>query len=449
MLLLLLLLAVAIGGSHGQFPRVCMTKEALDSEICCPLWNGSECGVEAMRGVCLNWWTRTLDDNQYYDDRLNWPNSYFRSSCECLGNYGGFDCGKCKFGYYGENCDRQKTLVRHEIRELSTIERRRFFSYLTLAKYTISKDYVILVTGDRHHRSTYKFIDATIYDVFSWIHYYSMKPILMNSTFTSNTSYAHQGPAFPGWHRRLLLFLEREIQELIGDEDFALPYYDWSHENNTCSICNEEFLGSNDLQGNIGGSSYFSSWGAICSGYFYTDAYCRSAERGFHVENLLRKPGRDPKTRIPTYQDVEATLKWKMFDTEPFDKTSKSSFRNALEGYVNPVDGKTTDRNMHNMFHGYIGGTMSQVPISANDPMFILHHAYIDKLFEVWIRKNKATPDKYPNNQHLGHQRLECAMPFFPCVMNKHMLQNSAVYGYTFTYMDQYCRLYNQVAGGS
>ncbi|XP_075699901.1 tyrosinase-like [Rhinoderma darwinii] len=433
MLIPLLFLAIAISSSHGQFPRVCMTKKALDSKICCPLWNGSPCGTTAQRGRCLDWESRTfnLADIQYYDDRLNWPRKYFNVSCECFGNFSGFDCGKCKFGYYGAECNETKTLERKEIRQLSLMERRRLFSYFNLAKYTTSKDYVILVTGDRHHHSTYKFINATVYDVFAWIHYYSMKPILKNSTFFSKNSYAHQGPAFPGWHRRLLLFLEREIQELIGDEDFALPYYDWSHDE-TCTICTEEMLGSSDLQGNIDQTSYFASWGAICSGYFYIDAYCRSAERNLNVENLLRKPGRDPTTRLPTHLDVKETLKWEKFDTEPFDRTSKHSFRNALEGFLNPLDGTTMEENMHNMFHDYIGGTMGQVPISANDPIFVLHHAYIDKLFEDWIQKNNASSDTYPENIHPGHEPRECAMPFFPCVTNKHLLQTSINYGYKY-----------------
>ncbi|XP_071990716.1 tyrosinase-like [Engystomops pustulosus] len=442
MLLPLLILAVAIGDTHGQFPRVCMTKDVLPTKQCCPLWKGSPCGKHAGRGVCKTRHQLELIEN---DDRLQWPQYYFMSICECNCNFSGFNCGRCKSGHYGENCEKSKVVVRKEIQEMSPQERRRVFSYLNLAKYTMSKDFVILVTGDRHHRDTYRFINATIYDVFAWIHYYSMKPLLLNNDFVKKTSYAHQGPAFPGWHRRLLLFLEEEIQELMGDELFGLPYYDWSHDN-TCSVCTEDFMGSNDLQGNIDKSSYFASWGAICSGYFYNDAYCRSAGRGYHVENLLRKPGRDPLTRIPNYQDVMDTLKWEKFDTEPFDKTSNHSFRNVLEGFKNPHNGEDDDENMHNMFHDYIGGTMGQVPISANDPLFILHHAYIDKLYEVWIQKYKATPETYPVNQHLGHGPRECAMPFFPCVKNRDLLQTSTAFGYKYSQMDPYLHPQEQAA---
>ena len=40
---------------------------------------------------------------------------------------------------------------------------------------------------------------------------------------------------------------------------------------------------------------------------------------------------------------------------------------------------------LHNAVHIYMNGTMSDVDRSANDPVFILHHTYIDSLFEKWL----------------------------------------------------------------
>uniref|UniRef100_A0A8C5M8W7 Reverse transcriptase domain-containing protein n=1 Tax=Leptobrachium leishanense TaxID=445787 RepID=A0A8C5M8W7_9ANUR len=357
-----LLLVLCTGTIYSQLPRVCTTPKALENKTCCPFFNGSECGSKSNRGLCLPWVKPTTYSPVFNDERLFWPSGFFNSTCECFGTYGGFDCGGCLYGYHGEKCNNKTNpLPRREIRELSFVERKRFFSYLALAKITKSKDYVILNTGNRFHNETYKFLDASIYDIFSWIHYYSMKPVIKKSTFDYSVNYAHRGPAFPVWHRLLLLFLEKEIQILTGEEDFRLPYYDWSKDE-TCTICNDDFVGSTDMDGNVGKLSHFASWKV-------SNTYVKILGHIIFLTLKRGKPGADPQAnKLPSYEDVEHTLNFRVYDTEPFNSKSNHSFRNALEGFIKPSDGKTPDENMHNLFHDYIGGTMSQVPISANDP---------------------------------------------------------------------------------
>ncbi|OCT73638.1 tyrosinase [Xenopus laevis] len=438
MLGLWIIFTLCFSGVQSQFPRVCTSKEALQTKICCPAWtDGSACGVRSGRGRCRNGVAfSSFAAGQvplYNDDRLDWPRHYYDRTCECFGNYGGFNCGYCKYGYHGDKCDRKKTVVRRDIRELTLVERKRIFSYLALAKTTKSKDFVVLTTGDRHHRDTFTFVDASVYDLFAWIHYYSMKPIMRNSTLNPSKTYAHQGPAFPGWHRLGLLFLEREIQRMTGDEDFALPYYDWRGEKN-CSICTNDFLGDNDVQGYLSPYSHFYSWRSICSGFNYPDAYCPVAAEEYQMERLHRKPGADPLANtFPSFQDVADTLKWRDFDTSPYDRTARMSFRNVLEGFMNPLDGVTSELNMHNLVHLYLGGTMSQVAISSNDPIFVLHHNFIDKIYEVWIQKYNGAPNLYPDNKEPGQGPNECSTPYFPCWRNKDLLKKSTDFGYTFS----------------
>ncbi|XP_077322844.1 tyrosinase-like [Lithobates pipiens] len=423
---------------QAQFPRVCVTEEALKNKSCCPLWTDlSPCGFSSGRGICRDQIVPVLGASghlpQYNDDRLSWPKYYFNHACECHGNYSGYGCGDCKYGHFGEKCDRKITIVRKEIRELSLLERKRFFSYLALAKITKSPDFVILYTGDRHHKDTYRFVDAAIYDVFSWIHYYSTKPILKNGTFDDSTNYAHQGPAFPGWHRLGLLFLERQIQLMTGDENFALPYWDWRGEKK-CSICTNAFLGDNDVEGFLSQYSHFAFWKSICSGYNYDDSYCLAADDFNQLERLHRKPGANPHARSPpTFQDVEDTLKLEHFDRPPYNRKAQNSFRNALEGFLNPKDGITLQTTMHNLVHNFLGGTMGEVPISSNDPMFLLHHCFIDKIYEKWLHKYNASSDVYPENDQPGQGPNECATPYFPCYTNKQLLQKSDAFGYKYS----------------
>ncbi|CAH2281598.1 tyrosinase-like [Pelobates cultripes] len=434
MLGICIVLMICLSAVHSQFPRACTTEAAFRTKTCCPLWkDNSPCGSLSGRGRCRDWTPlRRNKIPQVNDDRLDWPRFYYENTCECHGNYSGFDCGDCKHGYFGDKCDRKKMIIRREIRELSFLEKKRLFSYLALAKTTKSKDFVVLITGDRHHRETYRFIDASLYDVFAWMHYYAMKPILINNTFDLIKNFAHQGPSFPGWHRLAILFLERQIQLMTGDEDFSIPYYDWRGEKN-CSICTDDLLGNNNAQGILTPYSHFSFWKAICSGFNYPDAYCPTADTEYKMERLHRKPGTTPYAlNMPTFLDVENTLKLKEFDTPPFNETSLLSFRNALEGFLAP-DGVTLKRSMHNLIHIYLGGTMSQIPISSNDPIFILHHSYVDKIFEQWIAKYNASPSTYPENNELGQSPTDCIIPFFPCYQNKDFIRKSTEFGYLYS----------------
>ncbi|XP_040211399.1 tyrosinase-like [Rana temporaria] len=434
MVILLVLLAFCLSAVDGQFPRVCSTEAAFHTKTCCPLWRDkSPCGSLSGRGRCRNW--STLYGNKIplnNDDRLDWPRYYYENTCECHGNYSGFDCGDCKFGHHGEKCDRKKVVVRRELRELTFLEQKRLFSYLALAKTTKCRDFVILSTGDRFHQETYRFVDASLYNVFAWMHYYSMKPILINGTFNPHKNFAHQGPIFPGWHRLNLLFLERQIQLMTGDEDFAIPYYDWRGEKN-CSICTDELLGTNDAQGVLSPYSHFSFWKAICSGFDFPDEYCPLADEEYKLERLHRKPGTTPYApNLPTYEDVDNALKLEEMDTPPFNETSRRSFRNSLEGFLSP-DGVTLKRSLHNLVHIYLGGTMSQIPISSNDPIFILHHSFIDKIFETWITKYNKSPDDFPENNLMGQGPNDCATPYFPCYKNKDFIHSSTKFGYQYS----------------
>ncbi|XP_075444554.1 tyrosinase-like [Ascaphus truei] len=445
MLLLCTFLTLCLSAVHSQFPRVCTTDEAISDKSCCPAGkDGSPCGSNSGRGICRNWVTHVIIPTliasgfaasvpQYDDDRLDWPRHYYNKTCECFGNYGGFNCGDCRNGFHGEKCDRNKTVVRREIRELSLTERKKVFRYLKIAKTTKSKDFVVLTTRDRHHRDTYRFVDATIYNVFAWIHYYATQAIMTPSSFDQSHTYAHRGPAFPGWHRLGLVFLERQIQLLTGDEDFALPYYDWRGEKN-CSICTNDFMGKNNGQGTLDPFSEFASWRSICSGINYVEAYCPVVEHEYEMERLRRRPGTDNTVnRLPSFQDVVDTLRWSVFDRSPYNSRATRSFRNVLEGFIRPSNGMTPATTMHNQVHVYLGGTMGQVPISANDPMFVLHHCYIDKIFELWITKYNGNPDTYPENDEPGQGPEECCTPYFPCFWNKDLLRKSTDLGYKYS----------------
>ena len=88
--------------------------------------------------------------------------------------------------------------------------------------------------------------------------------------------FAHQGPAFPVWHRHFLLLLERQMQRVLGKPDFALPY--WSWDNLEMDMFTEEYLGSPATAFSttqIVKSYNFNStvWPTVCDGNFEKSEY--------------------------------------------------------------------------------------------------------------------------------------------------------------------------------
>jgi tyrosinase len=53
-------------------------------------------------------------------------------------------------------------------------------------------------------------------------------------------------------------------------------------------------------------------------------------------------------------------------------------------------DYATCIEKAHNAVHLYVGGTMGEIPTSAADPLFWMHHSFVDRLWNQWM---KAHPD--------------------------------------------------------
>ena len=76
--------------------------------------------------------------------------------------------------------------------------------------------------------------------------------------------YAHGGPAFLTWHRLALLWMEREIEWMLGgNRMFTIPYWDWSTSEHRTFPFSETVLGLHDKDGNLKGN--FDDWDVICS----------------------------------------------------------------------------------------------------------------------------------------------------------------------------------------
>ncbi|TNN52531.1 cAMP-specific 3',5'-cyclic phosphodiesterase 4D [Liparis tanakae] len=139
--------------------------------------------------------------------------------------------------------------------------------------------------------------------------------------------------------------------------------------------------------------------------YNSREALCNGTGEG----PLLRNPGNHDTNRtqrLPTTADVDFTVGLTEYETGPMDRSANMSFRNVIEGFASPSSGMAMSgrSTMHNGLHVFMNGSMSNVQGSANDPIFLLHHAFIDSIFERWLRAHQPARTTYPRaNAPIGH----------------------------------------------
>ncbi|MEV5160885.1 MULTISPECIES: tyrosinase family protein [unclassified Streptomyces] len=187
---------------------------------------------------------------------------------------------------------------------------------------------------------------------------------------------AHMTPSFFPWHRRYLLEFEQALQAV--DPRVSIPYWDWTRDSTaSASLWADGFLGGNGRPGDR----------QVMTGPF---AYRQGNWRirgGVTDDPFLRRNFGRPSSPVtlPGAAEVERALKDPVYDAAPWNSVSTTGFRNRIEGWG--IRGGRGVAN-HNRVHRWIGGSMAGAA-SPDDPVFWLHHAYIDLL---WARWQKAHP---------------------------------------------------------
>ena len=179
---------------------------------------------------------------------------------------------------------------------------------------------------------------------------------------------------FLPWHRLYLHFFEQVVERLVG-EPFALPY--WNYLDPNLRDMPLPFRAELDADGS---------------------------------ENPLFYPDRNPLTRDPDDPSVPASqkplirdqdLQWATAAQETFFE--RGDVFGLTRGFSTQIE-----EAPHNPVHGRIGIVVVQqgqpIPLgmatpalAARDPIFWLHHANIDRLWE-WWRTQDVAPDDPPRD---------------------------------------------------
>ncbi|MGW1954904.1 tyrosinase family protein [Streptomyces sp. NPDC001920] len=206
---------------------------------------------------------------------------------------------------------------------------------------------------------------------------------------------AHMAPSFLPWHRQFLLDLESALRSV--DDSVTIPYWDWTRDRSTTSTpWTDDLLGGNgrrgDRQVTTGPFAFTTGRWTIRAGI--TDGR-------FLTRDLGRS--RNP-IDLPTKADLDWALRDPVYDVSPWDSTVSRGFRNKMEGWGR---GRNPWRN-HNRVHRWVGGHMLG-GASVNDPVFWLHHAFVDMQWSRWQRrhrKHRYLPARPPGRDSDQYRRI-------------------------------------------
>lgn len=180
-------------------------------------------------------------------------------------------------------------------------------------------------------------------------------------------NFCHHDPAeFPHWHRHYVANFEAICAHLIGDPEFALPYWNWSANRGRIP---DPFYDVNEL--NVTYWKDVSKAGSPNWGSYVSTIGVRNLAKGQGLQDDPQSGGAFVKSNIDNIQRL----------------TAYSSYSSRLEG------------SPHNIGHILTGGDSGHMSdgMSPLDPIFWLHHCNVDCLWAQWQAAGNTTPAQNGN----------------------------------------------------
>lgn len=243
------------------------------------------------------------------------------------------------------------------------------------------------------------------------------------------------------WHRGYLGYFEQTIRTLSGDPTFAMPYWDWtqlpqipdSMFNGVLTPTDSAYTrytrdigtftsfikpslmqywnrlsSAQRVQLNARGYTSFDAMWSDVTGYTTTPPppHINPENMAFAQTPIARYLTRqNPKLSKDVTYNVSPFMVYSgLLPTDFYDPIHQISFNSSMTTSHNtPPAGRevfsTLEGFPHNSTHNYIGG-VGPIPngpwgnmtnnLSPVDPIFFLHHSNMDRLWDVWTRKQQA-----------------------------------------------------------
>ncbi|XP_052212357.1 putative tyrosinase-like protein tyr-3 [Dreissena polymorpha] len=228
----------------------------------------------------------------------------------------------------------------------------------------------------------------------------------------------HSGAGFLPWHRVFTTALEEKLREV--DPEVSLPYWDYSMDY-YMPLPNDSIVWSKCFFGN--GNNTVS------------DGPFRFMYGGF---NMPIKRDIMPEETCPpgliSKADIDGLMEF-------------CHFANITTGRQRYNQNRSHNlESLHNSVHNWVGGDMADLGAAAYDPIFFMHHAFIDYIWEQFRRRQSSNecnvdaekdyrePGDYSiKNDTIALQRPTDAMQAFNHLQIRDGLWNNwttSVYGY-------------------
>ncbi|MFD7688828.1 bagremycin/ferroverdin biosynthesis o-aminophenol oxidase BagH/FevF [Streptomyces sp. NPDC059781] len=219
--------------------------------------------------------------------------------------------------------------------------------------------------------------------------------------------WGHMSPGLFPWHRQYLLVLERALQRV--DPTVTIPYWDWTKDQSQDSpLWADDFMGGN---GRPGDGKVMTGPFARCNGWKLNVSVVPVGDEHPAFNGNYTADDRDYLVRdfgttnpyLPTAKELEDTLAIPTYDTPPYNYTSgygteTQSLRNHLEGYAK-FPHEANLGKLHGAGHTWVGGHMLYIG-SPNDPIFFMHHCFLDKAWSIWQQQHPDVPQYLPVEEH-------------------------------------------------